>query len=95
MLSTEKTQIVEACNTTVQQANHRKPDIPGVQNRAFLRGLVLTVRAVPWILRERDPMNSLLDADLRTLDARRFATRRPLLTRRDWQPGDPLLIPEA
>jgi GT2 family glycosyltransferase len=64
------------------------------KNRSFVRGLVLTARALPWILRERDPMDSMLDGDLRTLDARRFATRRPLLTRRDWQPGDPLLIPK-
>jgi GT2 family glycosyltransferase len=61
------------------------------KNRSFVRGLALTARALPWIVRERDPMNSMLDGDLRTLDARRFATRRPLLTRRDWQPGDPLV----
>jgi hypothetical protein len=34
------------------------------------------------------PMSRRLDSYLLILDARRFAARRPLLNRRDWQPGD-------
>lgn len=58
------------------------------KNRDFLRGLTLMARAVPWILRERDPMAAELDADLLVLDRRRFAGRRPVLTRRSWRPED-------
>jgi GT2 family glycosyltransferase len=58
------------------------------KNREYLRGVWLTLRALPWIVRERDPMDGDLDAQLSTLDRRRFAERRPLLTRRDWRPAD-------
>jgi glycosyltransferase involved in cell wall biosynthesis len=50
------------------------------KNRAFVRGLVLTARALPWIIRERSPIPHALDDDLRLLDRRRFAARRPMLT---------------
>jgi GT2 family glycosyltransferase len=56
------------------------------KNGDFLRGLALTVRAVPWIVRERTPMRKQLDDDQLVLDRRRFAARRPLLTRKGWQP---------
>ena len=58
------------------------------KNADFARGILITLRALPWVLRERDPMQTQLDGDLLQLDARRFAARRPLLNRRDWQPGD-------
>jgi N-acetylglucosaminyl-diphospho-decaprenol L-rhamnosyltransferase len=58
------------------------------KNADFVRAIVMTLRALPWVLRERDPMQTQLDRDLLKLDARRFAARRPLLNRRDWQPGD-------
>lgn len=60
------------------------------KNRDYLHGLAMTVRAVPWIVRERRPMSPALDADLAVLDRRRFAARRPLLTRRGWHPSDVL-----
>lgn len=67
------------------------------KNRDFLRGLTLTGRAVPWIVRERHPMTAELDADLQVLDRRRFAARRPVLNRRNWRPEDsrPALSPRA
>jgi GT2 family glycosyltransferase len=58
------------------------------KNRDFVRGVAMTLRAVPWIMRERAPMSAGVDAKLTVLDRRRFAQRRPLLNRRDWQPGD-------
>jgi GT2 family glycosyltransferase len=58
------------------------------KNGDFVRGILLTLRGVPWVLRERDPMAAEIDRELLMLDARRFAARRPLLNRRDWQPGD-------
>ncbi len=50
------------------------------KNRAWLRGIALTLRGLPWIWRERSPISAALDADLRQLDERRFAARRPFLT---------------
>ncbi len=58
------------------------------KNQDFVRGLALTAGAVPWIVRERDPMVAALDSDLLALDRRRFAARRPVLTRRSWRPED-------
>ena len=58
------------------------------KNADFVRGLALTLRAAPWIVRDRRPMSRDLDARLRALDRRRFADRRPLLNRRDWSPED-------
>lgn len=56
------------------------------KNGDWWRGLGMAVRGLPWVLRERDPMPAELDDQLRLLDRRRFAERRPLLTRRDWEP---------
>lgn len=46
----------------------------------------MTLRDVPWIVRERAPMARELDDQLSVLDRRRFANRRPLLNRTDWRP---------
>jgi GT2 family glycosyltransferase len=54
-----------------------------------LRGLGLALAGLPWILRQRQPMDAELDADLRLLDRRRFAHRRPLLTFRDQRAANP------
>jgi GT2 family glycosyltransferase len=59
------------------------------KNRDFAKGVWLTLRALPWIVRERAPMSAELDAEQTVLDRRRFAHRRPLFTRRGWQPEDP------
>lgn len=56
------------------------------KNLDFLHGLAMTLRAIPWILQERRPMSAELDADLSQLDARRFASRRPVLQTRSWSP---------
>jgi len=56
------------------------------KNRDFARGLAMTLREVPWIVRERAPMARELDDQLSVLDRRRFANRRPLLNRTDWRP---------
>lgn len=53
------------------------------KNRSYVRGLVLLTRAVPWIVRERDPIPRELDGDLRLLDERRFRARRRVWTRRE------------
>lgn len=58
------------------------------KNADFVRGVLLSLRGVPWVVRERQPMSAELDSDVLALDARRFAARRPLLNRRDWEPGD-------
>jgi GT2 family glycosyltransferase len=58
------------------------------KNADFAHGILLTLRGLPWVLREREPMSAQLDSDVLILDARRFAARRPLLNRQDWQPGD-------
>jgi len=65
------------------------------KNGAYARAIAMTLRGLPWVLRERQPMNRELDRDLRLLDARRFSTRRSLFTFRDrgatrpasWQQG--------
>jgi GT2 family glycosyltransferase len=59
------------------------------KNRDWLRGVAMAVRGLPWILRERAPMGRALDEQLQVLDRRRYAERRPLLTRRDWEPPTP------
>jgi len=56
------------------------------KNRDWIRGVVMAIRGLPWVLRERDPMSGELDAQLRQLDERRFTERRPFFTRRDWTP---------
>jgi GT2 family glycosyltransferase len=59
-------------------------DLP--KNRDWLRGVRMTVAAIPWIARERHPMARALDAEIRLLDARRFAERRPFFSARAWSP---------
>jgi N-acetylglucosaminyl-diphospho-decaprenol L-rhamnosyltransferase len=61
-------------------------DTPKTAN--YLRGVLRVARNAPWVLRERRPMSPDLDRQLRHLDRRRFATRRPFLTFRDWRPSD-------
>jgi hypothetical protein len=56
------------------------------KNRDFVRGVALTLRAVPWIVRERVPMAAELDSDVTMLDRRRFANRRSVFTRKGWRP---------
>lgn len=53
------------------------------KNRDWLLGVGRAVRGLPAILRRRRPMPASLDHDYAVLDARRMATRRPLLTRED------------
>jgi GT2 family glycosyltransferase len=43
------------------------------KDRDMVRGLWLTVRGVPWVLRRRRPMSPELDAGVRMLEERRFA----------------------
>ena len=45
----------------------------------------MAVRGLPWVVRERAPRARSLDEQLKVLDKRRYAERRPLLTRRDWE----------
>jgi N-acetylglucosaminyl-diphospho-decaprenol L-rhamnosyltransferase len=47
---------------------------------SYLHGLTMALRGLPWVIRERRPMSRRLDAELRLLDARRYAARRPVLT---------------
>ena len=51
------------------------------KNHDWLKGLALTVRGIPWVLRRRDPVPPDLDAAMTVLERRR--TRRPLFTLRD------------
>ena len=55
------------------------------KKRVWLRGSGMAVRGLPWVVRERAPMARSLDEQLKVLDKRRYAERRPLLTRRDWE----------
>lgn len=43
------------------------------RNAELARGLWLTVRGLPWVLRRRDPVGPEVDAGLRLLEERRFA----------------------
>jgi hypothetical protein len=51
------------------------------KNQDWFKGLALTVKGIPWVIRRRDPPPLDLDAALTVLERRR--TRRPLLTLRD------------
>ena len=53
------------------------------KNRDWLLGVGRAARGLPSILRRRRPMPESLDHDFAVLDARRFAMRRPLLSRED------------
>jgi GT2 family glycosyltransferase len=46
------------------------------KNRDLVRGLALTVRGLPAVLRDRRPVSRRLDAALSVLDERRFAAHR-------------------
>jgi GT2 family glycosyltransferase len=61
-------------------------DTPKTAN--YLRGVARTACNLSWVLRERRPLARDLDDQLRHLDRRRFAARRPFLTFRDWRPSD-------
>ena len=56
-------------------------DVP--KNRDWVRGVAMTARGLPWVLRHRSPMPPELDRQFRRLDERRFRARRPLLNRHD------------
>ena len=56
------------------------------KNCDWLRGVRMAICGLPWVLRERAPMSPQLDAAIALLDRRRYAERRPLWTRRDWEP---------
>jgi GT2 family glycosyltransferase len=58
------------------------------KNRDYVRGLWLILNCLSWIAKERAPMSRELDQELRRLDARRFATRQPLLRTRGWRPPE-------
>jgi GT2 family glycosyltransferase len=56
------------------------------KNLNWLRGVGMALRGLPWVLRERESMEAELDDQLQVLDRRRYAERRSLFTRRDWEP---------
>lgn len=56
------------------------------KNRDWLRGVGMAIRGLPWVIRERVPMSPELDTAVEVLDRRRYAERRPLWSRRDWEP---------
>jgi GT2 family glycosyltransferase len=58
------------------------------KNRDFLRGIGMAIAGLPWVLRERRPMDRRLDLDLLVLDRRRFAARRSVWQRRQWTPPE-------
>lgn len=60
------------------------------KNADFVRGLTMALRGAPWVLHERAPAAAELDEESRLLDRERFASRRSLLSRRDWSPADVL-----
>lgn len=53
------------------------------KNSDWLRGVAMTLAGLPWVLRRRSPVDATVDADLRALEERRFATRRPWWNRVD------------
>lgn len=59
------------------------------KNASWIRGVGMAAAGIPWVIRHRHPMSVELDAQLRLLDARRFATRRPLFTWRQPDAEDP------
>ncbi|MGN6608909.1 MAG: glycosyltransferase family 2 protein [Jatrophihabitans sp.] len=50
------------------------------KTRDWHRGLTMALAGLPWVLRERRPMNAALDADYAALDRQQFADRRAFLT---------------
>ncbi|HEU5486325.1 MAG TPA: glycosyltransferase [Microlunatus sp.] len=64
------------------------------KNADWLRAVSMALRGLPWVVRERRPMSRELDSQLRLLDSRHYASRRPLFERRDWEPpGHRELVP--
>lgn len=59
------------------------------KNGDFAHGLAMALAGLPWVLTEREPMSVELDGDLRMRDARRYAVRRPPLTRANPVPRRP------
>jgi GT2 family glycosyltransferase len=51
------------------------------KNRDLVRGLLMAVAGMPWVLRERRPMPADLDDRLRVLDRRRFRGETPVRRR--------------
>jgi GT2 family glycosyltransferase len=58
------------------------------KNADYVRGVRLALACIPWILRERRPMDKQLNADLSLLDARHYAERRSFFEHRAWHPDD-------
>jgi GT2 family glycosyltransferase len=52
------------------------------KNLDYVRGVAMAAGGLPWVLRERRPVSTELDRDLRQLDERRQRRRRRFLTRR-------------
>lgn len=52
------------------------------KNTDWLMGIGMALKGMPWVLRERSPMPAELDDQLRLLDRRHFAGRRPLFNGR-------------
>lgn len=50
------------------------------KDRSYVRAVAMALCGLPWIVRERRPMDAALDRKLRALDARRFASRRAFWT---------------
>lgn len=63
------------------------------KNSDWMRGIAMTLAGLPWVLRRRSPVDAAIDADLRVLEDRRFAQRRPWWNRvdpvRSMQPTHP------
>lgn len=53
------------------------------KNIDWVRGVRMTVNGLPWILKQRRPMNTELDSALAILDRRRFAARRRVFNHTD------------
>jgi GT2 family glycosyltransferase len=51
------------------------------KNQDWVKGVVMTIKGIPWVLRRRDPLPPDLDAALTVLERRR--SRRRLFTFRD------------
>lgn len=63
------------------------------KNSDWLRGIAMTLAGLPWVLHRRSPVDASIDGDLRVLEERRFAQRRPWWNRvdpvRSMQPTSP------
>lgn len=59
------------------------------KNADYARGALMALAGLPWVVAERVAMSRELDADLRLLDRRRYASRRPVLTTSNPVPRQP------